>query len=370
LKILDYYILKHFIRNLFFGLICFILIFILVDLFENVDKFIDKNVSNPVIIQYYIYFIPEILKLITPVSMLLATLFTFSRFNNYSEMTAVNSAGISIYRFSYPLIIFGFLITLFSLYFNGWLVPKFNSEKLKIERTYLGKNVIPGVISNLNFQDSENKIFAIGNYNESDKSAYNVTLNIFDKKEQSQLLSRYDVKIMKWDSIKNEWKLIGVLERKFDTSNTEILKTIDTVYSNEIPEIGNINFSPSSLIKSQLKADELLLEDLSEHIKTLEAGGQIVNREKVDYYSKISFPFSNIIVILFGISISTNKRKSGTAVQFGVSILITFIYLGFLKVSQTFGYSGDINPVLTAWLANILFFILAIVNLIKMNYLK
>lgn len=370
MKILDFYILKQFIRNFLFGLLCFVLIFILVDLFENIDKFIDKNLSNTLIVQYYLYFIPEILKLITPVSMLLATLFTFSRFNKYSELTAVNSAGISIYRFSVPLILFGLLVTLFSYYFNGWLVPKFNSEKLYIERNYLGKNIIPGVISNLHFQDSEDKIIAIGSYNESEKTAYNSTINIFDKKEYSKLLFRFDVKIIKWDSIKNGWKLIDILERKFDTVNSETLVFIDTSYSDEISEIGKLYFSPSQLIKSQLKADELLLQDLKEHINTLESSGQRVDREKVDYYSKISFPFSNLIVILFGISISTNRRKSGTAVQFGISILVTFIYLGFLKVSQTFGYNGDLNPLLTAWLANILFLLLALGNLFRMNYIK
>lgn len=346
------------------------LIFILVDLFENIDKFIDKNLTNGLIIQYYIYFIPEILKLITPVSMLLATLFTFSRFNNYSEMTAVNSAGISLYRFSVPLLLFGMLITMLSFYFNGWLVPRFNSEKLKIERNYLGKNVIPGVISNLHFQDSENKIIAIGSYNENEKTAYNVSINIFSKTLPSDLQFRYDVKIMKWDSIKNDWKLIGVLERRFDSTNSETLINTDTSFSSDIAEIGKLYFSPSQIVKSQLKADELKLEDLKDHIDLMESSGQVVDREKVDYYSKISFPFSNIIVILFGISISTNKRRSGTAVQFGISILVTFIYLGFLKVSQTFGYNGDLDPVLTAWLANILFFLLAAVNLIRMNFLK
>lgn len=343
------------------------IIFILVDLFENLDKFIDKNLTTGLIFQYYLYFIPEILKLITPVGMLLATLFTMSRLITYNEMTTINSSGMSIYRFAFPLMLFGTIITIVSLYFNGWIVPKLNSEKLRIERNYLDKNKISGVIQNLHIQDSENLILAIGTYNESEKKASNVTLQYFDKKDLSKLIYRFDVKTMKWDSVKNEWRLYNIVERKFDTTSFEIFSYIDSGYASEIAGIGKIYLSPSHIIKKQLKPDELLLADLKEFINSMEESGQNVSKAKVDYYSKISFPFANIVVILFGLSLSFGRRKSGAALQFGISILVTFIYLGFIKISQTFGYSGDINPILTAWLANITFSLIAIVNLIRVN---
>jgi lipopolysaccharide export LptBFGC system permease protein LptF len=35
-----------------------------------------------------------------------------------------------------------------------------------------------------------------------------------------------------------------------------------------------------------------------------------------------------------------------------------------MKVSQVFGYNGDLNPVLTAWIANLVFLGAGIVNII------
>ena len=367
MKILDLYILRQFIKNFLFGLFCFIIIFILVDLFENLDKFIDKKLTSGLIIQYYIYFIPEILKLITPVGMLLATLFTISRFNNYSEMTAINSSGISLFRISVPLILFGFFMTILSIYFNGWVVPKSNSAKFNLERQYLDKNKIAGLIQNLHVQDSENHIISIGSYNKSDKAGSNTSIQIFNDENLSKLDFRFDVKIMKWDSIKNEWKLINISKREFDTASSEKFTFIDTAYVSQIPEITKIYLSPTQILNKLLKPDELLLKDQKELITALEESGQNVSKIKVDYYSKISFPFANLIIILFGLSISSNNRKSGVALQFGISIFIAFIYLGFIKVSQTLGYNGELNPILTAWLANILFFLLAIINLLRKN---
>ncbi len=75
----------------------------------------------------------------------------------------------------------------------------------------------------------------------------------------------------------------------------------------------------------------------------------------VDFHSKISFPFASVIVVLFGVPFASQRRRGGVGVQLGISLLICFIYLIFMKVSQVFGYNGDIDPLLTAWAANLLF---------------
>jgi lipopolysaccharide export system permease protein len=90
-----------------------------------------------------------------------------------------------------------------------------------------------------------------------------------------------------------------------------------------------------------------------------------VARWEVDFYSKISFPFASVIVVLFGVPFSSIRRRGGAGVQLGISLLICFIYLIFMKVSQVFGYNGDINPLLTAWSANILFLAAAAVVMVR-----
>jgi lipopolysaccharide export LptBFGC system permease protein LptF len=54
-------------------------------------------------------------------------------------------------------------------------------------------------------------------------------------------------------------------------------------------------------------------------------------------------------------------------IQFAVAIGIAFVYLAFTKVSFTFGYTGQINPILTAWMANGLFLLLAIGVMLKVQ---
>ncbi len=307
---------------------------------------------------------PEILKLITPVGTLLAALFTTSKFVNFSEMTAFNSSGISIYRFFLPILIFGLFLTGLSFYFNGWVVPKANTAKLKFEKEFLGKNQNQGVEQNLLMQQPGNIIVQMDLFDEMNNSANNILIQIFDS---TKLRTRFDIKSMKYDPLLKGWIVNNAIRRDFDSTAMEKLTNINNVRLDQIQELKGLILTPEIIKQKELKPDEMLLTDLRDFIDQQKLTGLDTAKNEVDYNSKISFPFANLVTIIFGVSLSSNRRKSGAALQFGISLLVTFIYLGFLKISLVFGYNGDLNPVFTAWLANILFALVAFYYLLKIN---
>jgi len=334
-------------------------------MFENLDKFIDKGLKLHIIGQYYLYFIPEILKLILPLSILLASLFTTSKFVSSAEMVAFNSSGQSVYRFIAPIFLVGIMLTGLTLYFNGWVVPNANSAKLRFEREVLGKNINSSNQANLYFQESDSRIIRIENFDELNSISTNVSIQKFNKNE---LVYRFDMKNMTWDNSKNDWKLSSTIKREFDSSQAKEKMLIDSgKFLHDYEELKNISLSPALIKKKQTKPDEMNLTELEEFIASEERTGQNVTKNQVDYYSRISYPFAGLVTIIFGVSLSSNRRKGGAALQFGLSILVCFVYLGFLRISQTFGYNGDIPPLLTAWLANILFTIVAFYYLLRIN---
>jgi lipopolysaccharide export system permease protein len=363
---IDKYIIVHFIKNFLFALLCFVVIFILVDLFENLDKFIDNKLDFSRVAVYYFYFIPEILSLITPIAVLLSTLFTAGRMMNFNEIVAVKNAGVSLSRFMVPFLVCGIVVTGISLYFNNWVVPEANKRKFSFERNYLGINKpLPG-FNRLYFQDAKNRIVLIEQFNDIDLSANRVSILVYNPDTLTNLVKRIDASQMKWEN--NDWVLLNVTERDLNAFG-EILNNYPKIPVSDISGIKKLNIQPEQIIKKQLKPDELNYGELKDFLENQIKNGQNVDRVEVDFYSKISFPFSSLIVIIFGISISTgSKKRRGLALQFGISILVSFIYLGFVKISQTFGYNGDLNPLLTAWVANIAFAIFGGINLYLKNY--
>ncbi len=359
LKIIDKYLTKQFLKTIVFALIAFTLLFVVIDLMENLDDFIDNNAPYHIVFQYYFVFIPEIIRLMLPVSVLLAGLFVTSKLTSLNEITAIKSSGISIYRYLLPFVVTAFFISLFAIYFGGYVVPKANRHKVYLEQTYLGKGIVKQG-SDIYFQDSPYRIVTISYFNLFNDEANRVSIQEFNPKNIVEMVKRIDAPRMKYDSTKHAWVLTNGIERFFKDSVVEY-KTFGKLV------LTNLNFTPSEVIKKQRKPEELNLTELKEYAQDRRNTGNDPTRIEIEYHSRIAFAFASLIVVLFGVPISANKRSGGFALQIGYSLLITFLYLVFMKVSQAFGKNGALSPVLTAWFANIIFFLGAVINLIRVR---
>jgi len=348
MRIYDRHALRQFIVTAIFSLGAFVAIFLVVDLMENLDDFLDRAAPAGIIFLYYLYFMPEIIKLMLPVSVLLSALFTTGRMSTYNELTALKSGGVSLQRFMAPFVIFAIVVSGFAIYFNGWVVPYTNQKKFQIARVYFHKYLENAPRSNIFIQDSRSRILSIGIFDESRSTALRVSIQEFDPDDISVMTARYDAFEMRWNPERKNWTLMKGTGRSF-TSGGEV----ETNFAEKT--LDGMSFSPDDIRKKQQKPDEMNYTELGEFIDGQKRAGQDVSRWLVDYYGKIAFPFANLIVVIFGIPFSAIKRRSGLGVEFGIALAICFLYMIFLKVSQAFGYNGDMDPLLTAWIANLIF---------------
>lgn len=357
MKIIDRYLIKQFLQSILFGLLAFTLIFVVIDLMENLDDFIDMNVPNGIILQYYFVFMPEIVRLMMPVAVLFASLFTVGKMSNLNELTAVKAAGVSLYRFMLPVIIVTVLVCVFSVYFGGYVVPKANEKKLSLEMKYLNRGFnFAG--SNIFFQDSQAKIVAISYFDEPNLQALRVGIHTFDPKDITRLVARIDAQRLKYDTLKNKWVALNGTQRQFNGLS-------ETLIQFKEQELNGLNFKPEDLSSKQMKPEEMDLEELRELIDNQKRAGTDPSRTQIEYHARFAFAVTPFVVVLFGLPFSANKRKGGLAIQVGINILITFIYLVLMKISQAFGKNGAMDPFLTAWLVNFLFLLASVINLAR-----
>lgn len=358
MKHLDRSIVRQFIVTALFSLAAVLVVFIVIDAMEKLDDFIDRRADWGVIGQYYLFFVPEIIKLIIPVAMLLSSLFVTARLSAQNELTAFRAAGVSLYRFMVPFVGVALAVSVLSVWFNGWVVPAANRLKFTIERVYLLKDVVNASGANIYIQDGPTRILAIGYFDDSRNLASRVSIQDFSAADRTVMTARLDAVSMTWDETARTWMLHDGVQRRFRVGG-------ETMERFMIRPAGHLQFNPEDLRKKQEKPDEMEFYALEKFIEDQRSAGQDVARWEVDFYSKISFPFASVIVVLFGVPFSSIRRRGGAGVQLGISLLICFIYLIFMKVSQVFGYNGDINPLLTAWSANILFLAAAAVVMVR-----
>lgn len=361
MNLIDRYIIKQFINTLIFSIIALYVIFLVVSMLENLDKFLDAGVSTGIIVQYYLYYFPEILKLLTPVAMLLATLFSVGKLASLNEITAMRTGGLSLYRLMLPLLLLSITLSFGQLYFNGWIVPKAIEKKLFIEQKYLKKsNDAGGPIYNLYLRDSPNSNLNMQYYNADTKLGNKIGIEYFTNNITPRMNKRISAETLTWDSLNMKWKLIDGFVRNYDVTNRQkvMIEKFDTL------EIA-LNLKHDQIKQMKKTIAEMNYNEVFNYLQTLKQGGREVTKEMTSFYGDFAYPFANFIVVLFVVPFASVRKKGGVAVQIAAALIIAFAYLIFTKVSQTIGTSISLSPELSGWGANIIFFVGGLINLLR-----
>jgi len=377
MQILDRYLIRQFCFVLIFSLIAFWVIFLVVDLVEHLDKFIDKQVTLLMVIKYYFYYTPYILVLSLPVAMLLSCLFSLGQLAKHNELTAMKSAGISLYRILLPLFVLSFLISIFVIGFGGSIVPltyqkMVEVKTVEIEKAKKERNVI---LNNIFLQGEGGRIFHLSTYDTREKIG---TGALVQKFEENRLKEEIRAKKVRWEN--NGWLFEDGVERIFSNSLAELRHSVDSgkpshdsLPLNPAEEYKafdklfrlDLKIKPEALAQRQKKPDEMGYFELADYVKIKKRSGQVVAKETTDLHLKIAFPFVNFIIVLFGAPLAANPKRSGLAIGFAISLFISFVYYTLIRMGQSFGYSEKLPPLLAAWATNILFAILGTILLVK-----
>jgi lipopolysaccharide export system permease protein len=356
----DRYLLKSFLSAAFFALLAFVVLFIVINMMEQLDDFIDKGASPVQIATYYLYYVPEITRLLIPVALLLASLFSVGKLATQNELTTMKASGMSVYRLILPILIASFAISLADVYFDAWVVPAANKQKFSFERRVLQRNVIAGVQDNIVFRESPTTMVSIQAFDPAHAVATNVSVDMFDANDPTIMTERYDSPLMRWDSVKSVWVLGSGMHRTFHSLH-------DSAWQVANLPLPFIRSGPEELRKRQMRPDEMNFGELKEFIDREQRSGRNVALTQVEYYGKIAFPFASVIVVLFGAVLASERRRSGIAVQIGIALGVSFLYIAISKLAQTIGASTDLPPVIIAWFTNIVFLAAGVVNLVRVQ---
>ena len=179
LKKLDLYILSQFLVILFLSIVGFLSIFLVVDLIENLDRFMDNNVPKNIILEYYVYSLPYFLSIGLPMSVLISTVLSLGNLVKRNEWTAMKASGISIYRVAIPLILSGFVLSGFSFLLDNKLVSHGNEKRFDIDRDYVkrkSRHKIKNTLKNLIFQKNLKTHISLTKYSVQKEKGYDLTL--------------------------------------------------------------------------------------------------------------------------------------------------------------------------------------------------
>jgi len=346
MKIIDRYLSAEFIRAFLFAVFGFTAVFMIVDLFENIDKFIDTHASAVLVAQYYLYYAPFIIILILPVATLLASLFSIGNLARQGEITAMKGAGISLYRILRPIILCAIAISLAALLVGEMVIPWSNERKTTVRRVAIEgrKPVNFSWRVNFAYSGTNDRMYHIGLYDGSAKRIERVVIRRVSPGVDERIEARETV----WEN--GGWTFHDGQVR-WGENRVIKFKSARILFLDE---------TPANFETRQKDPQEMNYFELRDYITRVESGGGIARKEKVDLHLKLAFPLANFIIILFGAPLASNPRRSGKVAGFAISILICMIYWGFLQAGRALGHRGTLPPAWAAWSGNIFFGLLGL----------
>jgi lipopolysaccharide export system permease protein len=352
IKKVDWYILRKFITTFFFCMFLFTLIAVAVDSSEKTDDFVKTGLSTgQIITQYYLGFVPWIWGLLYPLFVFIAVIFFTSKMAFRSEIIAILASGTSYNRWLQPYIIGGSLFAIGLWFANDYGIPKANQIKSDFQTNYFDKG---DPTKNINHTrcfncyylrlDAETYIGVV-NFDTATKSAPGFFM---EKVRNNKVFYNLRAERMLWDTAKNNWQLVNVVERRID-SMKEDLKRVPLMNI-------NLKLKPAELRKDEYLKDKLTTPRLREFIKTEEQRGREgLNTLKVEMHRRAATPFTVLLLTIIGAVVAGKRVRGGSGLHLAIGILIAVAFIVFDRFSTVFSVKGNFPPLLAAWVPNIIF---------------
>ena len=101
---------------------------------------------------------------------------------------------------------------------------------------------------------------------------------------------------------------------------------------------------------------------LSEYIRRQHSRGMAnIKSFEVEYHRRYAMCAAAFILTVIGMSLSSRKVKGGMGINIGVGLVLSFSYILFMAITQSFAYSGLTSAFVAMWIPNIIYAIIAIV---------
>lgn len=328
----------------------------MIDFSENSDDFTDNGAKLAEIWgDYYLNYIPEMIRLVVPVAVFTACLFLTGQLSERLEITALKAAGVSLYRLSMPFITFAIFVALIISYLDANTIPTSNKERIEFEQKFIKRKSETIDRNNIYRELSDNSILRISFFDKSKNIGYRINIiGIKGNGVEHTLIANQ----MHWQKETENWRLKDVVERIYTKGgySERNIAELDTTLS----------VLPRDLSRTTSDIYQLTYKEAQDYISSIaRSGAGSINVPKVQYLGRVVYPFSIIVVMIVGFSVASVRRRGGKGIYIAAGLTISFLYLAFMKIAEPFGYYGGITPLTAVTLPHIFFLLLGVVLLIQ-----
>lgn len=344
-SLLTRYLLRQNLYYVVMAMLAGTAVYLLIDVFERMDKFIDAGVSGKLILAYFLVKIPLIISQILPATFLLSTLVQLCVMAKNREYLALQAGGISPLRLVAVVVLLGLLWGGVQLIFSQAVGVHGERYAVSLWQNYVdGKGDKSLVLRQLWFWN-ENRAVYLDEVNTKTKNGRDVS--IYTLSDDGSAVKE----VVRADGVTvhdNFWALhnatvyntdgyIQATHQEMDFPIRQRLKTL-TVLS----ETSDLN--------------AMSVWQLGDAIDRLKRSGSNLESLRTLWHSKLAYAASLLVMGL--IAVSLMFWRDNVYINAGLSLVIVFVFYTMFTVGITAGQKGLLSPILAVWGGLMLFSLL------------
>lgn len=288
--------------------------------------------------------VPNHLYELLPISVLIGTIFVMARLAQSSEYTILRTSGLDPWRALSLLLGLGVFFVVISFAVGDYIAPASERAAQLLKARYQG-NITVGQTGAWLKEKQVDNTYVVNVKTLSSKSEMQ-NIRIFEFNDKGLLVSSTQAVSASFGQ-DNAWLLRSVTRSEFNllpgvASQPAQSKKAAQVSRNETPALRwPTEISEEMVSVALLKPERMSTIDLFNYIRHLDANGQTAQRYEIEFWKKVFYPLSCVVMVMLALPFAYLHFRSGGITSYvfaGVMIGISFFLL-----NNVFGYIGNLS---------------------------
>lgn len=347
MRILDKYLLREFAWPLLYCFDAFLMLFIVLDLLDNLADFLQYHARVGQVLQYYLIVLPGAFVLILPMSLLLAVLFCLSNLGKNNELIAMRASGVSLLRTGAPLFGVGVVATALVFWVNESFVPR-AKEKADAFLFDLRGRGSRYTLENFFFANpAEHRDWFARRFDTRARRLE--TVEVHQRGADHRPLLDVFADSATWSN--GQWQFAQADIYDYRGGRETVVRVAATNFP-------AFNESPKRLVLEGRRPSQMTVGELRRHILALEETRRRsqIAEYRVELQYRYAFPLTCFIVVWLGVPLGMQVSRRGGAmlgVATALGLVVAFYFLS--HISLALGKGQHLPPAVAAWLTHAIF---------------
>ncbi|MBI3327286.1 MAG: LptF/LptG family permease, partial [Nitrospinae bacterium] len=301
MKIMPFYLLKTFLKILGLVLPVFVTLYLVVEFFERIDDFVERQAAMRDIVLYFLLRLPIVTVQVGAFAILLSVSITIALLERSREMIAILAAGASPMRLVQPLLLGSVVIVGMTLFAEEYILPAAHRGLVVVQARGTRPKPPSALVQQgeLWYRTPDAALVHIEFVDP--KTARIHGISIYRKDRSGELFELVEAREAIW--MRDRWALLQGVITRFRANvvtNTEPFTQIDLAIGLEPDDLRSLFRPPSHMSLSELRS----------YLRKLRGRGIDMLAYIIDLHTKLAHPCKAVVMTVVGLAAMWGARNA------------------------------------------------------------